>query len=106
MPFFDEFTRNLISSLPPEAQAIHKNMVGLIETVVQAALSRLNLVTREEFDVQAAVLVRTREKLDQLEARFNLLVASTTKPEDLKTENDTPDAPSVASVADANPTDS
>jgi BMFP domain-containing protein YqiC len=32
--------------------------------------SRLDLVTREEFDVQRAVLLRTREKLEQLEARL------------------------------------
>ena len=40
-----------------------------------ASLSRLDLVTREEFDVQAKVLGRTREKLEALEARVNVLEA-------------------------------
>lgn len=38
-------------------------------------LSKLDLVTREEFDVQAEVLSRTREKLSQLEARLKELEA-------------------------------
>lgn len=40
-----------------------------IKTLVSASLSRLDLVTREEFDVQAQVLARTREKLASLETR-------------------------------------
>jgi BMFP domain-containing protein YqiC len=43
--------------------------------VVSAGLSRLDLVTREEFDVQAEVLIRTREQLAQLEARVVALEA-------------------------------
>jgi BMFP domain-containing protein YqiC len=37
---------------------------------LQSGLERMDLVTREEFDLQTAVLERTREKLDQLEARL------------------------------------
>ena len=44
-----------------------------IKTLVSASLSRLDLVTREEFDVQAKVLARTREKLSLLEARIAAL---------------------------------
>lgn len=40
---------------------------------LSSMLSRLELVTREEFDVQAEVLVRTREKLDRLESRLAAL---------------------------------
>ena len=39
-----------------------------IKTVLQSSFAKLDLVTREEFDAQAAVLQRTREKLEQLEA--------------------------------------
>ena len=38
-----------------------------IHTLLQGALSRLDLVTREEFDAQSQVLARTREKLEKLE---------------------------------------
>jgi BMFP domain-containing protein YqiC len=41
--------------------------------VLKASLSRLDLVTREEFEVQEAVLARTREKLEALEARLKEL---------------------------------
>lgn len=48
-----------------------------IEKNAKAAMSgvfaKLDLVTREEFDVQALVLARTREKLTQLEARVEAL---------------------------------
>ena len=45
------------------------------KSVLQAGLSRLDLVTREEFDVQRAVLLRTREKLEALEAQVAQLEA-------------------------------
>ena len=46
------------------AADIEKNMRAMLT----ALFSRLDLVTREEFDVQSQVLARTREKLSQLEA--------------------------------------
>jgi hypothetical protein len=42
-------------------------------SVLQSSLSRLDLVTREEFEVQQAVLARTREKLEALELRLKSL---------------------------------
>jgi BMFP domain-containing protein YqiC len=47
------------------ARDVEKNL----KQMLMAGLSRLDLVTREEFDIQARVLLRTREKLDALEAR-------------------------------------
>jgi BMFP domain-containing protein YqiC len=55
--------RELVASSP--AQDVQRN----VRAVVGSALQRMDLVTREEFDVQAAVLARTREKLEVLEAR-------------------------------------
>ena len=54
---------DLISNGP--AKDVEKN----VRAMLQALFSRLDLVTREEFDVQQEVLVRTREKLTQVEAR-------------------------------------
>lgn len=51
------------SSLPGQ-----EAMQQQIKTVLQSNFAKLDLVTREEFDAQAAVLQRTREKLEQLEA--------------------------------------
>ncbi|MEH6444934.1 MAG: accessory factor UbiK family protein [Oceanospirillaceae bacterium] len=52
-----------------------------LKSLLQNALSKLDLVTRDEFDAQAAVLGRTREKVEALEQRFALLEAQLNKPE-------------------------
>ncbi len=46
-----------------------------LKAMLASALGKLDLVTREEFDIQARVLLRTREKLDALEARVAELEA-------------------------------
>ncbi|MET0218656.1 MAG: accessory factor UbiK family protein [Burkholderiales bacterium] len=51
------------------ARDVEKNLKALLSS----ALSRLDLVTREEFEVQTQVLLRTREKLTELEARLDRL---------------------------------
>jgi BMFP domain-containing protein YqiC len=51
------------------ARDVEKNFRALMSS----ALARIDLVTREEFDVQAKVLARTREKLEALEARLEKL---------------------------------
>jgi hypothetical protein len=48
-------------------QQMQDDLESNIHTLLQNALSKMNLVTREEFDVQTALLVRTREKLEKLE---------------------------------------
>lgn len=53
------------------AKDIEKN----VRAALQGGLSRLDLVTREEFDTQARVLAKTREKLEQLETRVAELEA-------------------------------
>ena len=55
------------------AADIEKNL----RAVLQSVFARLDLVTREEFDVQQAVLIRTREKLTQLEAKVAALEKQT-----------------------------
>lgn len=59
--------REIIEKSP--AKDLEKNMRAMMESV----FTRLNLVTREEFDVQAQVLSRTREKLTELEAKIDEL---------------------------------
>ena len=57
----------LLGEVPQQTQQEVRNSVGLI---VQNALSRLELVTREEFDAQSEVLARTRVIVEQLEQRL------------------------------------
>jgi len=58
-------------------QQLPKGAAGLpqreLHIALQAALARLDLVTREEFDAQAAVLLRTRQKLEALEQQLQQL---------------------------------
>ena len=65
--------RDMIAATP--AKDIEKNLRALLSS----AFSRLNLVTREEFDVQQEVLRHTREKLQQMEARVAELEARRSK---------------------------
>lgn len=55
------------------ARDIEKN----VRAVLAGVFARLDLVTREEFDVQREVLARTREKLEALEARLAEVEAGT-----------------------------
>lgn len=70
--------KNLTEKLAEEIQRQFANSDQLLPTreihiALQAALARLDLVTREEFDAQAAVLQRTRQKLEQLEQQLAAL---------------------------------
>ena len=63
----DELARRLSSLVPPGLRESREELQQNFKSVLQAGLGKLDLVTREEFDVQRAVLLRTREKLDALE---------------------------------------
>lgn len=65
----DDLAQRLAGSLPKGLQALQSDINRNLRATVEAGLAKLDLVTREEFDVQAAVLARTREKLAALEAR-------------------------------------
>lgn len=68
-PFLNELTRRLGELLPgkPPTEELEKS----VKSVVQSVFSRLELVTREEFDAQQAVLQRTRQRVQDLEAQLN-----------------------------------
>ena len=67
----DELTQRISQMLPTNAGVIKDDIEANIHSLLQSSLSKMNLVTREEFDVQTALLERTREKLDQLEKQLN-----------------------------------
>jgi len=72
----DDLARRLSALMPPTLRESREELQQNIKAVLQAGLARLDLVTREEFDVQRAVLARTREKLDALERQLAELAAS------------------------------
>jgi ubiquinone biosynthesis accessory factor UbiK len=63
----DELARRLSSLVPPGLRESRDELQQNFKSVLQTGLSKLDLVTREEFEVQRAVLLRTREKLEQLQ---------------------------------------
>jgi hypothetical protein len=69
----EELARKLVESVPPGVRAMQADMEKNFRALLEAGLSRMNLVTREEFDVQQRVLERTREKLEALEAQIREL---------------------------------
>jgi ubiquinone biosynthesis accessory factor UbiK len=69
----DDLARRLASAVPENVAAVGRDLEQNFKGVLQAQLARLDLVTREEFDVQSAVLKRTREKLAALEQRLDQL---------------------------------
>ena len=71
----DELARRLSSLVPPGLRESREELQQNFKSVLQAGLGKLDLVTREEFDVQRAVLLRTREKLEALERAVAALEA-------------------------------
>ena len=69
----DDLARRLAGAVPESVVALRRDLEQNFKGVLQSQLARMDLVTREEFDVQAAVLKRTREKLASLEERLAAL---------------------------------
>jgi len=69
----EDLARRLAAALPEGVTALRADLENNFRAVLQAGLTKLDLVTRNEFDVQAGVLKRTREKLETLEARLSEL---------------------------------
>ena len=65
--FIDDLARQISEAIPSGVKGMQEDVQKNIHTLLQGTLSRLDLVTREEFDAQSQVLARTREKLEQLE---------------------------------------
>ena len=63
----DDLAAKLAGSVPSGIQLLQDDLKRNLRATLEAGLSHLELVTREEFDVQSAVLARTREKLERLE---------------------------------------
>ena len=77
----DALARRLSELVPPglrghSGEGLQEELQQTFKSTLQAGLSKLDLVTREEFDVQRAVLLRTREKLEALERTVAALDAA------------------------------
>lgn len=75
----DDLVRRIAELLPEGIAQLNTDFRRNLKEAVSASLSRMDLVSREEFEVQSAVLARTREKLERLEARVETLEKGSAK---------------------------
>ena len=65
---FDDFAKKMSELMPPGMAELKRDFENNSKAALQSMFTKMDLVTREEFDVQAGVLAKTREKLEALEA--------------------------------------
>ena len=75
----DEVLQGITDAMPTGLTAMKTDVEQNIRAALTATFAKLDLVTREEFDVQTQVLHRTREKLEALTIRLNELEQSNTE---------------------------
>jgi BMFP domain-containing protein YqiC len=69
----DELARQLAESVPQNLRVLGQDLERNFKSMLQSGLERMELVTREEFDLQRGVLDRTRAKLETMEQRLQEL---------------------------------
>jgi len=69
----NDIVQRLSGAVPQDLRAMKGDLEHNFKAILQASLGRMNLVTREEFDVQRNVLLRAREQLEILEGRVKEL---------------------------------
>jgi ubiquinone biosynthesis accessory factor UbiK len=77
----DDIANRLASAIPPSFNHLKEDMEKNFHAILQSALSRLDLVSREEFEVQKAVLAKTRQKIEAMEQRVAEMEQQTIIPE-------------------------
>lgn len=69
----DDIANRLANAIPPGLNTLREDMEKNFRAILQSAFGKLDLVTREEFEVQKAVLAKTRQKLETLEVQVAAL---------------------------------
>ncbi len=70
---FDALAKKLYAAIPSSLHQVDKDIQSQFKQILQAAFAHMDLITREEFDVQTKVLARTREKVDALQKQIDRL---------------------------------
>lgn len=71
----DTIAQRLSGAVPASAKTVQADLEKNLRAAIQSVFDKLDLVTREEFDVQAKVLARSRQKIEQLENQVAALEA-------------------------------
>ncbi len=75
--FIDDLAKRFADSVPPGIRQLQTELEKNFHAILQATFARMDLVTREEFDIQQQVLARTRAKLEDLERQVTEMEART-----------------------------
>jgi BMFP domain-containing protein YqiC len=66
----EELAKQITDAIPPGMKTMAEGAEAKVKQILQSQLNKLDFVSREEFDVQSSVLLRTRQKLEALETRL------------------------------------
>ena len=75
--FLKQFVTQFGENFGPGFESLSKDIQQQLKTALQTTLDKMDLVTRDEFDAQCAVLQRSREKIEQLEKQLDSLLKKT-----------------------------
>jgi ubiquinone biosynthesis accessory factor UbiK len=76
----EDLANKISALLPNGTETLTEDFRNHLKTLISSTLTRMDLVTREEFDVQAAVLARTRARLEALEKQVTELETRLSQP--------------------------
>lgn len=71
--FFDDLSKKLADAVPQNVKAARADLEKHFRQIVQSMFSKMDLITREEFDIQVHILSKTRAKLEKLEEKIKSL---------------------------------
>ncbi|GHG59549.1 hypothetical protein GCM10010919_02210 [Alishewanella longhuensis] len=90
----EEIAKQIGNAIPPQVRQFADDVEAKVKQVLQAKLADLDFVSREEFDVQRQVLLRTREKVEQMEQQLAVLLAEKNTASEKIQQFDTAELPS------------
>ena len=73
IPEIDKLIKSVVENLPGKAGPFGEELQDYLQQALSSALKKMDVVTRHEFDIQTAVLQRTREKLEKIEKQLEEL---------------------------------
>lgn len=71
--FLDDLSNRLCDALPANVKTLKKDIEKNFHTILQNTFTKLDLITRKEFDAQTKVLARSRQKIEALEVKLKKL---------------------------------
>lgn len=91
--FIEDITQKISNSVPEGVKQTQKEIERNIKSLMEQSFNKMNLVTKEEFEITHKVLLKSREKIDALEKRVAILEALLNKSTEYSPNNTEKDIP-------------